>query len=320
MRLAVQTLLLACVLMGTPGWLGAQQPGGAIHRLESAVWLRVAERVQEHRAFTISSGAFDLALPLAGDPREIIGPTRHAREALAVASARLEPLDSVGSADDRFLVGRYHIRLEDRSGNCLVVHQVALIDGVLVRGARTTERCQPVYMADVVRRSRRLARLPFTLGRLDDHWSVASTATGFADVYRDSIVITTSTLSLRASHPIPDVATQQVDSISAGLALGDGSWSVMRESAAATVDTTLRRGGQWNRGRVRFTIPIDSTFPLEESWLVLQVHLSVPRTQDNPEGRAWTYAHGSRGFFVRRRERSSSRRQPRGFARGGGNA
>ena len=156
-------------------------------------------------------------------------------------------------------------------------------------------------MAEVIRRARRIARLPLTAGSLDDHWSAALAAKGTADVYLDSIVITTTALTVRASYPVPAEKIVVIDSVSAGLALGDKSWSVIRQSAALPVKTTLRKNQEWRRQSTRFTIPIDSTFPLAKSWPLFQVHLSLPRTADNPLGRGWTYAHERKGFFSKLR-------------------
>jgi hypothetical protein len=89
-----------------------------------------------------------------------------------------------------------------------------------------------------------------------------------------------------------------IDSLSAGLAMGDSSWNVMRKSVPISVDTTLRKNGEWRRSRKRFVIPIDSTFDLRKSWPVFEVYLRVPKTKDNPYGVAWTYAHERKTFFA----------------------
>ena len=266
-------------------------------RLEKEIQARLAERAVAAGGFRFSTGEFDLRLPLTGEPEEIIGPTTHANDALAVGSARLEPLDTIASRDDTFRHARYALRLEDRKGNCVIVHQDVSMDSAVTRGRRMSERCQPLYMAEVVRRARGIARLPLTAGRLDDHWSAALSATGTADVYLDSVVITTSALALRASKPVPASAPVVIDSVSAGLASGDASWSVVRRSPAIRVDTTLRIGGEWRRGVRRFVIPIDESFALAKSWPVFEVYLRVPSTADNPLGIAWTYAHERKAFF-----------------------
>jgi hypothetical protein len=198
-----------------------------------------------------------------------------------------------------FRRARYGLRLEDRRGNCLVVHNEVTFDSVLVKGRRIVEQCKPLYMAEVIRRARRIARLPLAAGRLDDHWSVALAANGNADVYLDSVVITTTDIALRASYPVPVTLTAVIDSISAGLALGESNWNIVRKSPALRVDTTLRQNGEWRRKVRRFMIPIDSSFDLAKSWPVFEVHLSVPKTKDNPYGLAWSYAHERKGFFLR---------------------
>jgi hypothetical protein len=269
-----------------------------LSRLEKEMLARISEKATAAGGFSFGSGEFDLRLPLRGEPEEMIGPTMHASDALAVGSARLEPLDTIASREIVVRRTRYDLRLEDRQGNCLIVHQQMRMDSVIVRGRRTTERCQPLYMAEVVRRARRIARLPLTAGRLDDHWSAALAATGTADVYQDSVVITTTAIGLRAGYPVPATEPVVIDSVTAGLALGETSWSVVKQSAAIRVDTTLRKGGEWRRDVRRFVIPIDSTFDLVKSWPVFQVHVGVPRTAENPLGRAWTYAHGRKGFFA----------------------
>ena len=270
-----------------------------LSRLEKEMLARIAARADSVSGFRSGASEFDLRLPRTGEPEEIVGPTIHASDALAVGSARIEPLDSIASRDETFRRARYALRLEDRSGNCLIVHQEVRIDSAYVKGRRTTERCQPLYMAEVVRRARRIARLPLSAGSLEDRWSVALAATGVADVYLDSVVITTSSLVLRASYPVPPTAPVKVDSISAGLAMGERSWSVVRQSAAIRVDTTLRLRGEWRRGTRRFVIPIDSTFNVVKSWPVMQVHVGVPVTTDNPDGLAWTYAHARKEFFAK---------------------
>lgn len=214
-----------------------------------------------------------------------------------VVTARLEPLDSLGSRADPFHSGRYDLRIEDRAGNCLLVHQAVSVDTSLVRLKRTTEACRPLYMADVVRRSRRLARIPLSAGQLTDNWSAAPATTAFADVYLDSVVVLTTKLMLQANPRDGDTTVVRVDSVTVGLALGDGSWSIVRKSPPLVVDTVLRRGDTWARAHQRFVIPVDSTFALSRSWPVVEVSLSVPKSDSNPYGLAWTYAHAPRDFF-----------------------
>src|SRR4026208_1175350 len=139
-------------------------------------------------------------------------------------------------------------------------------------------------MAEVIRRARRIAHLPLTAGRLDDHWSVALATKGMVDVYLDSVVVTTSEMTLRASYPQPAAEIQVIDSGTAGLGQGDASWNIVRQSVALPVRTSLRKGEEWHSRVARFTIPIDSAFDLAKSWPLFEVHLNVPKTATNPYG------------------------------------
>jgi hypothetical protein len=294
--------LLALLTLAAAPADGRAQSSRAIRRLEAGVWTRIAARARASHGLTLHSGQFDLRLPIHGEPDEVTGATARARDALAIASARLEPGDAgVDSREQRFEKGRYDLRIEDRAGNCLAIHQEvrSMGDSTIERGARMVEPCRPLYMAEVVRRGRRLAHLPLNAGQLTDHWSVASAIDGWADVYADSVVIIASTLALRAGYPQPDTLAQHVDSVTVGLALGGDSWSIVRRSAAVVVDTTLHPRGEWSRRRLRFTIPRDSAFALGESWPVVEVVLGVRKTADNPSGMAWTYAHAAKPFFQR---------------------
>jgi hypothetical protein len=296
-------LLAATALAAWPTAAHAQQ-SRVIRRLEKAVWARISDRALQTHAITLDSGQFDLRLPITGEVEEIRSATASARDARAVASARFEPsdpgVDPRDTRDAHFIAGRYDLRLEDRIGHCVAVHQDIHIggDGGIIRGARMVERCRPLYMADVVRRARRLAHLPLEAGRLTDHWSVSSALSGWADVYADSVVILATSLTLQASYPPANRPEQHVDSIAVGLALGDSTWDIARRSAALHVDTTLSPQGTWSRRQLRFTIPIDSTFALRESWPVVDVMLAVPRTASNTIGRSWTYGHGPKPFFA----------------------
>jgi len=297
MRLSI---LAAGIAFGLANSASAQERAASstLAQLEKEMLTRIAERAKASGGFTFEAGDFDLRLPLRGEPEEIVGPTTHANDALAVGSARIEPLDSIASRQDTFRRARYALRLEDRIGNCRIVHQDISFDSTVARKRRIVERCEPLYMAEVVRRGRRIARLPLSAGRLDDHWSAALAATGTADVYMDSVVITTSSLILRASYPVPPSSPVVIDSISAGLAAGNESWSVVRKSIPISVDTTLKQGEEWRRKVRRFMIPVDSSFDLKSSWPVFEVYLRVPVTTDNPYGTAWTYAHERKGFFL----------------------
>jgi hypothetical protein len=309
MRFSIAALGIALASVAFPA--PAQQT--TLRRLENEMLARIGERAVSNSGFRLDSSEFDLRLPIRGEPEEVFGPTMHAAEALAIGSARLEPLDTITSRDTTFSHARYELRLEDRAGNCIVVHQDVTFDSKLVKERRTSERCQPLYMAEVLRRARRIARLPFSAGRLDDHWSAALSATGTVDVYLDSVVVRTTGIALRASYPSPAEGKVVVDSISAGLAMGESSWSVVRKSMPIPVDTTLRKDGEWRRTVKRFVIPIDSTLDLKKSWPMFEVYLSVPKTADNPHGIAWTYAHEQRGFFVRVLGRSAAGHVSREF-------
>ena len=292
----MQVLFLVAL---TPMTLEAQQSAtrSAIQRAESEIWARLAERVRRLGTFMLDSSEIDLQIPLEGEPEEVIGVTRLTNGARVVGTARLEPLDPVTSRGDSFQSGRYDLRLEDRAGNCLLVHRLVSVDTALVLGTRTSEPCRPLYMAEVVRRTRRIARLPLTAGQLTDNWSVAPATTAMVDVYLDSVVVVATTLALQANPRPIETAGVQVDSVTIGLALGNGSWNIVQKSPALVVDTVLHRGATWSRNRHRFRIAIDSTFTLAESWPVVEVYLSVPKTESNPYGLAWTYAHGTRGYF-----------------------
>jgi hypothetical protein len=298
MRLAICRVLIPVLVAAAP--TEGQQTSSPLHRLETEMLARLSSRAIAIGGFRIDTADFDVRMPLSGEPEEIAGPTLHAKNSMAVGSAHIEPLDSLTSRSDTFNRARYELRLEDRTGRCLVVHQDFAFDSKLVRGSRTSERCEPLYMAEVVRRARRLARLPFSAGRLDDRWSAALAATGIVDLYLDSVVVTTSSMILRASFPEPADKPVVVDSIAAGLGHGDDGWSVARHSTAIRVDTTLYKGGEWRRAVRRFVIPLDSEFNVSKSWPLFEVHLSVAKTTDNPAGLAWTYAHERKGFFLRR--------------------
>jgi hypothetical protein len=279
----------ALALVLGPALVATQQPAARIAQAQREIWTR--------QALVLDSSELDLRIPIDGEPEEVLGVTRQTSNALVVATARLEPLEELSWAGQAFSSGRYDLRIEDRRGNCLLVHETVRVDTVLVRLTRTTEPCRALYMADVVRRSRRLARLPVSAGQLSDNWSVAPAMTAHADVYADSVVIVTTSLDLQANLPGGD-STIRVDSIIVGLALaGQRSWHLARTSSAVTADTTMRRGQTWSRKQLRFTIPIDSAFDLARSWPVVQVSLGVPKTESNPYGRAWTYAHAPQNFF-----------------------
>lgn len=76
----------------------------------------------------------DLRLPLRGEPEEVIGPTMHAIDALAVDSARIEPLDSIVSRDATF--HRATKRCARGGHNAILVQ--GLTEGALEKVLRTT--------------------------------------------------------------------------------------------------------------------------------------------------------------------------------------
>lgn len=231
-------LVAGFVFMGAAHSATAQRATpSALRRLEKEMMARISVLATTNGGFRLGASDLDVRLPLKGEPEEIVGPTLNATGALAVGSARIEPLDSIASRDSTFYRGRYDVRLEDRRGNCLIVHIDVRIENGLQAGPRKAERCQPLYMAEVICRARRIARLPLTAGRLDDHWSVALAAKGMVEVYLDSVVITTSEMTLRASYPHPATEIQVIDSVSAGLGLGDATWNIGRASAALPVRT-----------------------------------------------------------------------------------
>jgi hypothetical protein len=293
------------LLLATPD-VALSQQSKPIRRLEAAVWSEIADRARRSEGLTLARGEFDLRLPVGGGgAEEVRGATRHAHDALAIASVRLEPGDSLDSSTARIGAGRYDLRIEDRAGNCVGIHQEVRVDdaGIVARGARMVEACRPLYMAEVVRRGRRIVRLPLAVGDLADHWSVASATTGWADVYADSVVVLANSITLKASYPSPDTATGHVDSIAVGLAMGDDRWSTIRRSVGRPVGASLRPGATWSGTGLRFMIPIDSTVDLGLTWPVVEVVLRVAKTAGNPQGRAWTYAHGARGYFASARAR-----------------
>src|SRR5687767_14414422 len=119
MRLS--TLAAAFAFIGVTHSASAQQQAASQHlsRLEKEILARIPERATTAGGFQFGTGELDLRLPLRGEPEEIVGPTAHASDALAVGSARVEPLDSILSREETFGRARYSLRLEDRTGKCL---------------------------------------------------------------------------------------------------------------------------------------------------------------------------------------------------------
>ena len=188
---------------------------------------------------------------------------------------------------------------EDYEGRCIAeVTPLAIAKGTagLSLGVPRRSRCVQRVMDERTRRSRLLAQLPLSAGKLEDSWSVALAATGSVRVYLDSVVVRADTLRLKAK-PL-DGAAQAVDSIAAGLSLGgEHSWSIVKRAAALKLDRVFAAQQEWLRTRLRFSIAIDSQFPLERSWPSFEVILRMPKTADNPYGVAWTYAHAPMAFF-----------------------
>jgi hypothetical protein len=142
-RIRAWAVALACLL--GPVTVAAQQvlPRGGIRGAELDVWKRLEDRARRLGAFVLDSSELDLRVPIQGEPEEVIGVTRLTNSSLVVATARLEPLDSIGSRQDPFHSGRYDLRLEDRIGNCLVVHQTVSVDSVLRRLKRLPALAPP---------------------------------------------------------------------------------------------------------------------------------------------------------------------------------
>ena len=90
-----------------------------------------------------------------------------------------------------------------------------------------------------------------------------------------------------------------VDSIVAGLSNGSGSsWNMGIHGSGRALNQTFASGQVWNAPRVRFVIPADSTLDLTRFWPTFEVVLSVPKTNENTIGRAWTSAHARKAFFA----------------------
>jgi hypothetical protein len=223
----------------------------------------------------------------------------HAHDSRAVGALWMLPMEQPDSLPVPRLEGVYRLRFEDRTGACVDVLLSARLDpgtGRVAWGERDATPCIPWMMAEVIRRSQRVASLPFSAGDLDDNWSVALAARGTVDVYLDSVVVLVATARFRAK-PLDGVPVP-LDSLSAGIATARGtSWSVSRRSPALPVGRTFRAGEEWSRRDLRFSIPIEDSFDFAKSWPMFELYLAVPKTKDNPYGFAWTYAHAKQGFF-----------------------
>jgi hypothetical protein len=311
-----------------PGIAAAQpmRPATPIERAEHEVWrvigdgaLRFGGFVDRHAVVLVPIAPLEpivrldvvggVTIPDGAAPRTLwdslaLAARSQAHDGLAIAVAAVDDAPPTDSLHPEAPVeARYRMRIEDRRGSCIEVRETVRVDaGRIARLDRETRPCEPVLMADAIRRARRIATLPLSAGSLDEQWSVALAATGWADIYPDSIVFRLASVQLR-SKPL-DRHAETVDSISAGIALHAGrSWFFARHSRARVVGQALAAGTEWQRAGVRFTVPIDSTIKLVDAWPVFSVHVAAPKTPDNPSGLAWTYAHGPEGFF-RTRARS----------------
>lgn len=123
-------------------------------------------------------------------------------------------------------------------------------------------------------------------------FSVVADLPGRTDVYADSVVVLVR--DGRIAWPRLDPGAVH-DSTTASLAQESGtSWIAGRESRGFVVERgpggdTLSLGPM-----VRFTIPRDGAEALDSRWVVFTHHLTVPKTPDNPYGKAWTYTHAAR--------------------------
>jgi hypothetical protein len=244
----------------------------------------------------------DLPAPEPLDPSHAAGSLRaFLRRAANRARTTAWMHTSLGAGDSTSTLSGDTLRFEfeDFEGRCVAESTpiaFARDASSLTLGVARRTRCVQTVMDDRTRRSRLIAQLPISAGRIEDSWSVALAATGSLRVYRDSVVVRADTVRLKAK-PL-DGAAQTVDSIVAGLSLGgERSWSIVKRSAAVRLDTVFAAQQEWVRTRQRFTIPIDSAFPLERSWPSFEVILKVPKTADNPYGVAWTYAHAPLAYF-----------------------
>ncbi len=128
---------------------------------------------------------------------------------------------------------------------------------------------------------------------LEVGFSVVGAMDGRTDVYPDSVVVLVRDGMLRAQRI---EAPQRLDSITASLAQSTGaSWSPGRESNAIVLELPNENGQQIALGAMqRFSIPRERGESLDGRWVVFTYHLTVPKTADNPYGKAWTYTHARR--------------------------
>jgi hypothetical protein len=216
---------------------------------------------------------------------------------MAVAASARAPGDTSTTANVASL------EFEDYTGRC-VQEVVALIPDAggrlrvtrAVNAPQARMTCLVDAMAERAYRSRMIAQLALAAGDVNDNWSVALLARGVARVYLDSVVIRADTLRLRVNTQDGSDAT--VDSIVVGLSQKtEQSWYMTQRGAAIVLNQTFRNKQEWNGPRARFTIPADSSIDLTKVWPTFEVILSVPKTESNTVGRAWTYSHAPMVFF-----------------------
>ncbi len=184
------------------------------------------------------------------------------------------------------------IQYEDRQGRCVDERISASTKGAgtLVLGKPKLARCEIRVLAEAIRRGRVLARVPLHAGDLADSWSLALAVRGRVEVYRDSVVVRADSVMMRSKAP--DETPVILDSISFALGAHSGnSWYAVKHGSILKIHRTLAVKQEMTRTRVRFSVPIDSTFALHDAWPMFEANLSVPKTKDNPSGLAWTYTH-----------------------------
>ncbi len=125
-------------------------------------------------------------------------------------------------------------------------------------------------------------------------WSVVGAMTGRTDVYADSVVALVRDGELVRQHTD---GPQALDSVTASLASGSGNnWSPGAPSRAMVLEWRGREGEHKALGpMVRFSIPREAGASLDGRWVVFTYHLTVPKSNHNPYGTAWTYTHTATG-------------------------
>ena len=145
---------------------------------------------------------------------------------------------------------------------------------------------------------RLLARIPFDVNSMDVRFTTVGHYRGHLEVYRDSVVVILQDGMLQTR--LLRGREQTVDSVTASLgARTASSWSEGTLSNALVTEWKGTEGESRPLPRgFRFIIPRAKDDSLGGRWLVFTHHLTVPKTADNPLGRAWTYAHGPAGMFT----------------------